>query len=641
MNSVEVEYTLAKLEDIFKNESGERLVLLGNEAVSRGIVEAGVAGVFTYPGTPSSEIPGTLYKAQGILKKMGYDLYLEWSTNEAVALEAAYGFSFSGQRTVFICKHVGLNVAADAFMTLVNTGVKGGLVLIVAEDPQMHSSQNEQDNRWYAKMSNAPVFEPSDAQESKDMLKDAFLLSEKFETPVIFRTVTRIAHSRSDVTLDPITFPKKQEDISLEIDPSRFVCVPKSARENKQRMLKVIKDITQYLSSSSWNYLEEGKNTDFVFLTCGSAYNYLKEVLNSLDLDHPIFKVGISHPFPRHQIGQVLNKFSNSTIVVVEEADPVLELFVKELAYDVNFQGQIKGREEGVTPKFGELTTRIVWSGLMNIMKFKDIPPEIPLNGTELIFTRPPALCPGCPHRATFYALNKAAPKRHRIVSTDIGCYTLGASPPLSAGHVVICMGSSIGVGSGISHIAGQKDPIIAIIGDSTFWHTGLPGLANAIYHNSNMLVLAVDNSATAMTGFQPNPSEMISIEAAAKGLSADYVATTDAYNPKEAIKIMKEAISHDGISVVVSRGECRIQYVRREGLPDATYSIDSDRCTGCHACITQIACPAIMWSEQKTSKEKTIPEIQQVMCARCGLCSEVCPYDAIIPNSEKQVNGD
>ncbi|MFX0085009.1 MAG: indolepyruvate ferredoxin oxidoreductase, partial [Candidatus Hodarchaeota archaeon] len=249
---------MAKLEDIFENVIGKKLVLLGNEALARGIVESGVAGLFTYPGTPSSEIPGVLYAAQNVLQKMGYNLYLEWSINEAVALESAYGYSFSGQRAIFICKHVGLNVAADAFVTLVNAGVKGGLVLIVAEDPHMHSSQNEQDNRWYTKLANIPMFEPSDAQESKDMLKDAFLLSEKFETPVILRTVTRIAHSRSDVILDSIVIPTFQENISLEIDPKRFVCVPSNARHNKQRMLELDRDISSYLSESKWNRLEEG-----------------------------------------------------------------------------------------------------------------------------------------------------------------------------------------------------------------------------------------------------------------------------------------------------------------------------------------------------------------------------------------------
>jgi indolepyruvate ferredoxin oxidoreductase alpha subunit len=631
---------VAKLEDIFENVTGKKIVLLGNEALARGIVEVGVAGVFTYPGTPSSEIPGTLYAAQDILQKMGYDLYLEWSINEAVALESAYGFSFSGQRAIFVCKHVGLNVAADAFVTLVNAGVKGGLVLIVAEDPHMHSSQNEQDNRWYTKLTNVPMFEPSDAQESKDMLKDAFLLSEKFETPVILRTVTRIAHSRSDVVLNSITLPKYQDDISLEIDPKRFVCVPGNARKNKQRMLKLDREISSHLSESPWNRLEEGSDNECVFITCNSAYNYLKEVLISLKLDYPVLKVGISNPFPKKRVKQLLERFSTSRVIVVEEADAILEVFVKKVAFENKFKGEILGRDDGVTPPYGELTTRIIWNGLAKILKLKKYPPEIPQSGSELVFNRPPALCPGCPHRATFYALNRAIKKRHRVVSTDIGCYTLGAAPPLSVGNVVICMGSSIGIGSGISQITNHKDPVVAVIGDSTFWHTGLAGVANAVYNNSKLMILAVDNFATAMTGFQPNPGELISIDEAAKGLGVKYVAITDAFKPKEAINVMKEAIKHDGVSVVVSRGECRIQYVRREGLPKNTYSIDNDQCTGCHACVNLISCPAIMWSEQKNDRGKIIPVIDQVMCARCGLCAEVCPYDVIISTGVKEIRG-
>jgi indolepyruvate ferredoxin oxidoreductase alpha subunit len=634
---------VAKLEDIFENVSEKKIVLLGNEAIARGIVEAGVAGVFTYPGTPSSEIPGTLYAAQrrGLLKKMGYHLYLEWSINEAVALEAAYGFSFSGQRVVFVCKHVGLNVAADAFVTLVNAGVKGGLVLIVAEDPEMHSSQNEQDNRWYTKLANVPMFEPCDAQESKEMLKDAFLLSEKFETPVILRTVTRISHSRSDVVLSPIKFPELQEKVTLDIDPKRFVCVPGNARQNKIRLLKLVEDISNFLSASPWNHLEEGMDTNFVFITCNSAYNYLKEVLKSLDLDHPVLKVGISHPFPEKQIRQTLEKYPTSTVIIVEEADVILETFVKKLAFEIKFQGSIMGREEGITPSYGELTTRKVWNGLTEVLKTEKVPPEVPEFGSELVFNRPPALCPGCPHRATFYALNKAVKKRHRVVSTDIGCYTLGAAPPLSVGHVVICMGSSIGIGSGLAQINNQNDPVVSVIGDSTFWHTGLPGLANAVYNNSKMMVLAVDNFATAMTGFQPNPGKLISIKDASRGLGVKFVATTDAYKPKEAIKVMKEALEQEGVSVVVSRGECRIQYARREGLPEYTYEIDTDQCTGCHACVNLISCPAIMWSGQKNDRGKVIPVIDQVMCARCGLCSNVCPYDVIITKyAKKDVGG-
>ncbi|UCE12861.1 MAG: indolepyruvate ferredoxin oxidoreductase subunit alpha [Candidatus Heimdallarchaeota archaeon] len=643
---------MARLEDIFENVSGKDLVLLGNEAIARGIVEAGVAGVFTYPGTPSSEIPNTLHAAQPILKKIGYELYLEWSTNEAVALEAAYGFSLLGHRSIFVCKHVGLNVAADPFMTLVNAGVIGGLVLIVAEDPNMHSSQNEQDNRWYTKISNAPMFEPSDAREAKSMIIDAFRVSEKYQVPVILRTLTRISHSRVDVPLDPIIFPEFRQTIAIEIDPRRFVCVPSTARQNKQRMLQIVKDISNYLAESPWNRVEMGTDHKFAFIACGSAYIYLKEVLHKLGLNYPILKLGVSHPFPKKKVSQFLKQCSTSTIVVVEEADDVLETFVKKLAFETGFQNKIIGRREGITPSYGELTVRKLWNGFLNGMEITRPPEEATQKSSEveLIFSRPPVLCPGCPHRATFFALNKAVPRRHRLVSTDIGCYTLGVAPPLSAGHVCICMGSSLGIASGLTHSPGLKDPVVSIIGDSTFWHTGLPGLANAVYNKSNLMLLVVDNSATAMTGFQPNPSSFVShssiqslaIEDAVRGLGVEFMATIDAYNPKESIKIMKEAINHEGVSVIVSKGECVIQYNRREGLPKDTYYIETDRCVGCYACVHMIACPAIMWSDRITTEEgKPVPVIDQSLCTRCGLCKEVCPYNVIVKRDAEEVIGE
>jgi indolepyruvate ferredoxin oxidoreductase alpha subunit len=630
---------LAKLEDIFQNvEEQEKkdLVLLGNEAIVRGIVEAGVAALFTYPGTPSSEIPMTLYAAKSILKQIGYNFYLEWSTNEAVALESAYGYSFSGQRTVFVCKHVGLNVAADVFLTLVNAGVIGGLVLIIAEDPQMHSSQNEQDNRWYSKLANIPMYEPSDAYEANLMLKDAFLLSEQFQTPVILRIVTRIAHSRVDIPLNPITLPIVKEKNELDIDPQRFVCIPANARKNKLRLLKRIEGISEHLKQSKWNSVEKGKRKDIAIITTGSAYSYIKEVISQLKLDVSVLKIGISHPFPKEIISNFLVEYNSAKIFVIEEADSVLETFIKELSFDSKFSGQIIGRDQDLTPPFGELTTYKVWQGLAKFLEI-DLPEiNVPEIDETIIFQRPPVLCPGCPHRATFYALNKAISKRHRLVSTDIGCYTLGAAPPLSAGDISICMGSSVGIGSGLAQIPNQNDPIVAIIGDSTFWHTGLPGLVNAVYHESQLLLIAVDNSATAMTGFQPNPGEKLSIAEAAKGVGVKFVAEVDAYNPKETIKVMKEAVKTEGVSVIVSKGECRIQYVRREGLPDITYHLEANRCVGVHSCVNLIACPAIMWSGKKNDRGKEIPYIDQFLCARCGLCAEVCPYGVIVAKKEE-----
>jgi indolepyruvate ferredoxin oxidoreductase alpha subunit len=639
---------LAKLKDIFDNSKAEKKIsLLGNEAIARAILEAGVSALFTYPGTPSSEIPNTLYEAQraGILDQLKYEFYLEWSINEKVALESAYGHSFSGKRTIYVSKHVGLNVAADALMTLVNAGVKGGLVILEAEDPNMYSSQNEQDNRWYSKMANIPIFEPSDANEAMSMLKAAFDLSEKFETPVLFRCVTRISHSKSDVTLRKIIPPEFKPSISINIDPRRFVCVPANARINKKRILKISKEIEVYLESTPWNTFEEGSNTEIAFITSGSAYVYLKDVCNQFAHSCgtlSIAKLGISHPFPKKFITHLLQKYSQTKWVIVEEGDAVLEIFVKQLAQEIGHKEKIYGREDGITQPYGEITIRILAEGIKQLIKNEITLENIPEDRTDLLIPRPPVLCPGCPHRGTFYILNRAIKKRSRIVSTDIGCYTLGAAPPLFAGHVVIDMGSSFGIGNGLSSVKNLEEQVIAIIGDSTFWASGLTGLANAIYNNKKLLAVIVDNSATAMTGFQPNPSSepnpqpttKLSIEEVVRAMGASVV-VIDPYHPKNNIINVKNALTNGGVAVVISKGECRIQYQRREGLPDRRYQIDDENCRVCHSCVNLIACPAIMWSNKAKTKgdmEKNIPFINQDICTRCGLCVEVCPYGVIQP---------
>ncbi|MHA1227316.1 MAG: thiamine pyrophosphate-dependent enzyme [Candidatus Hodarchaeales archaeon] len=637
---------MAKLEEIFDNSSpGKKIALLGNEAIARAIVEAGVSALFTYPGTPSSEIPNTLYAAikSGIFERLNYDFYLEWSANEKVALESAYGYSFSGKRTVFVCKHVGLNVAADALMTLINAGVKGGLVILEAEDPNMYSSQNEQDNRWYSKLANIPVFEPSDANEAMSMLKAAFDLSEKFETPVMIRSVTRISHSKLDVTLSEIKPPQKTGEVAVQIDPGRFVCVPANARKNKIRILRIIKEIEEYLESSSWNSFEEGTNREIGFIVAGSAYVYLKdvcEIFREKCGTFSIAKIGVSHPFPRKFIVNLLKRYPDTKWVVVEEGDPVIETFVKKTAQEIGHVNKIFGREDNVTPSRGEMTIRVLAEGIQNIFDFGVDLEKIPEDRSDLLIARPPVLCPGCPHRGTFYQLNRVVKKRNRLVSTDIGCYTLGAAPPLFAGHVVIDMGSSFGIGHGLSAIPGLNQTVVSIIGDSTFWASGLAGLANAVYNKSKLLAIIVDNSCTAMTGFQPHPSSepnpypesQLSIEKVVRAMGVP-VYIIDPYHPKENIEKFKEAASHDGVSVVISKGECRIQYQHREGLPSSTYYIDSEECVACHNCVNLLACPAILWSDKKKikgSSEKMIPYIDQDICTRCELCVEVCPYGAI-----------
>ncbi|MHA2298401.1 MAG: indolepyruvate ferredoxin oxidoreductase subunit alpha [Candidatus Hodarchaeales archaeon] len=644
---------MVKLEALIQDKPGERLVVLGNEAIARGLIETGINAMFSYPGTPSSEISGTL---SAVAAKVGF--YAEYSANEKIALEGAAGFAMAGLRAVFVAKHVGINVAADALMTLAYSGCRGGLVIITADDPGCHSSQNEQDNRWLGRLSNLPVIEPVDAQDAQLLVKKAFEISEKFELPVIFRITTRIAHSRSDITLDKIK-PRNELPEKFEKEPTRFVCVPAHARKNHSRLLKAIRELQLWVECCDLNREEDGTNKTTGIITSGVSYTYVKEALAELGLDFPILKIGLSNPLPEDLIGNFLQKVDRA--IMVEEGDPYLETFVSAIESDWQLKTSVLGKKHNVTPYEGELNIKIVKSGIYNVLveeqviiddgsEILEIKPTI---NPELQIARPPTLCSGCPHRGTFYAINKATKRRRKtVISTDIGCYTLGVQPPLQIGDMVICMGSSIGIANGLSH-SGIDEDVIAVIGDSTFWHSGLTELANAIYNNANMTIVVVDNLTTAMTGMQEHPgtgktamgtpAPVLTIGFVAKSLGIEHIKRTSAFNIKQTTEAIKEAIAYEGTSVIISEGACMLNQMRdRRRLSEEKKAklpkimqVDPEKCTGCTTCISRFACPAIWWSEKKTEKGKSIPKVDPTLCQPCRVCAQVCPADAYYETEE------
>jgi indolepyruvate ferredoxin oxidoreductase alpha subunit len=624
---------LPDLRILFKDKPGERVLLLGNEAIARGILEAGISMVTTYPGTPASEIGDSISE---IAAEAG--LYMEYSTNEIVAVEVAAGAANSGVRALTAMKHVGLNVASDMVLTLAYAGVRSGFVIVSADDPECYSSQNEQDNRFYALFSNLPCLEPSNSQEAKDMTISAIEISEKLELPVILRTTTRVSHTRAPVVYGRLTKPRlKGEFIKDSNHVKRLVMVPANSRPKHNVFLKKVEEAKEISETSPYNRIvRKGKTKKLGVISSSSAYNYAVEAIDLLGLDASILKLGMTHPLPEKMIGEFLRK--QEKIVVVEELEPYLEMQIKAIAKDYAPTVEVYGKMNKVYfARAGELSTRTVLTGLASIVgkkspidfakidaEYADVAKELP--------RRPPILCAGCPHRASFYVTKKVAGEK-AIYPTDIGCYALGIAPPLNVGDIMICMGASIGTAEGISKATSEDT--IAIIGDSTFFHAGIPGLVNAVYNNHRVVIAVLDNLATAMTGHQPHPgtgltgmhtpSEKLLIEKVAEGCGVKYVKVVDPFNVKEAEKVLRGALQHPGPSVVVFRAPCALMVVRekrRKGVGLGVYRI-TDKCTNCMACIKLLGCPALFVEDGKVG-------INEVLCAACGLCASVCPYNAI-----------
>ena len=624
---------------ISSDAPGEKLFMLGNEAIARGAIEAGVQLAAAYPGTPSTEILETL---AGVAKTLG--IYVEWSINEKVAFEVALAASLCGVRAMASMKHVGVNVAHDPLMTASYIGAKGGLVLLSADDPWAWSSQNEQDNRYIAEQGYIPVLEPSSVQEAKDMMVDVFRLSEEFKHLFMVRSVTRISHGRSDVVLGEIS--KTRRKGSFEKDRSWLVYTPVEARKNRVLMIERFEKIKKAVNTFPYNQLNLVGGARLGIIACGLSYSYTLEAIKWLGLEGKIsvLKIGTPHPLPEELVKKLLN--SVEEVLVVEELEPFVELHVKAIAGEANIPVKFHGKD--LVPVVGELSTRKVTEAIANLTDSR-----LPINFGELdklgqeiasiLPSRPPTLCPGCPHRASQYAMKVAGRRVAReygkdvepIYPGDIGCYTLSYLPPIESMDIDICMGASFGIANGLAHVV--EAPIIAQLGDSTFFHAGIPAMINAVYNRANVTMVVLDNSATAMTGFQPHPgtgytatgeeTTAVRPEDIARACGVKFVEVIDPFDFKKSVDTFEKAIRFDGPSVVVSRSPCALieQREKKErGEKITPCYIDQERCSiKCEACIKLLGCPSIM-------KEDGRIIIDGSSCTGCGICVWVCPHEAI-----------
>jgi indolepyruvate ferredoxin oxidoreductase alpha subunit len=619
---------------------GERLFVLGNEAIARGAIESGVQIAAAYPGTPSSEITETL---AGVAKEL--DMYVEWSTNEKVAFEIALAASICGVRAMASMKHVGVNVAHDPLMTASYMGAKGGLVLLSADDPWAWSSQNEQDNRYIALQGYIPVLEPSSVQEAKDMMANAFELSEQFRQLFMLRSVTRIGHARGDITLGKISRERRKGQFVK--DRTWLNYTPREARINKPLMLERFERIKKAVNTLPYNQLKLADGAKLGIIACGLSYSYALEAVKWLGIEDKVsvLKIGTPHPLPEELVIKLLS--SVKEVLVAEELDPFVELHVKAIAGEHNIPVKIHGKD--LLPRIGELSTRKVTEAIAQLTKAKTPVNFASIDKLEqeaapLLPWRPPALCPGCPHRASNYAIRVASRKVAReygkdiepIYPSDIGCYNLAYNPPQEAADTTFCMGASFGIANGLAHVVDA--PIVAHLGDSTFFHAGIPPLVNAVYNKANITMVIMDNSATAMTGFQPHPGTgytamgdetvMLKPEEIARACGVKFVEVVDPFNLKEATETIEKAIRFEGPAVVVSRRLCAIieqreKKKRKEAV--VPYHIDPEKCNvKCNACIELLGCPAII-------KEGTKTVIDSSLCTGCGVCAQICPYKAIV----------
>ena len=585
---------------ITSDAPGARLFMLGNEAIARGAIEAGVQVVASYPGTPSSEITETLVnnaKATG--------MYAEWSINEKVALEVAMAGAISGLRALSIMKHVGVNVAHDPLMSASYMGL-GGLVLISADDPGQWSSQNEQDNRYIARQAYIPVLEPATAQEAKDMMVDAFRLSEEFGQMFMLRSVTRIGHARSDVVLGGIVKDRRQGKFVK--DPVRLVCLPANFRVNRRLAVQRMAKIKRVVDTLPYNQLTLKKGAKLGVITSGISYGYALEAIRWMGLEDKIsvLKIGTPYPLPAKLTEQLLK--SVPELLVVEELEPFVEDAVKVVAEDAGILAKIHGKD--VLSLVGELSTRQVAEALSKLMGTK--PPidfaqldKIREETAALLPLRPPTMCAGCPHRASLYAINIACRKYQQetgiepVKTGDIGCYALGANAPLNADDVAICMGGAFGLADGFAHVLDA--PVVAHLGDSTFFHSGISPMINAVYNKANVTMVVLDNSTTGMTGFQPHPGATgdatldIKIEDIARASGVKFVEVVDAFDLPRLIDVVEKAIKFKGPSLIVARRPCNIidqREKRKTGEKTLPYVVDPKKCLAGSSPYCQATCP-------------------------------------------------
>ena len=624
------------LKELVTGVSGDKQFLLGNEAAVRGVIEAGVSIAATYPGTPSSEIGNVL----SVLAKDA-NIYFEFSTNEKVAMEVAATAAASGLRSFTFMKHVGMNVAADSFMTTAYSGVTGGMVILSADDPSLFSSQNEQDTRNYAKLANVPVLEPSNCQEVKDMVKYAFDLSEQFGLPVIVRTTTRVSHMMGVVEFGDVKDNSSNNDNHwkrghFNKDPSKYVPVPAFSGAMHVRLWDKIQKLENITNKSEYNKkIDFASEKSYGLIASGSAYNYAYDVVKFNNLDVDILKLGFSYPFPQEKVAEFLMDLDE--VFIVEEVDPIIERDTLATIGAKNLDVIVHGKFDGTFPLYHEFNSDVVAEGLDKVLNFKD---SVNINYSsnleklqEDIPSRAPVLCAGCPHRAMYYGINRAIEELGLtpddvIFASDIGCYTLGINPPYNAADYLLSMGSSVGDGCGFSVSTDQKTA--SFIGDSTFFHSGVSPLINAVHNKHNFVLTVLDNRITAMTGGQPNPgipvdgmgdeAPEVSIRKLALACGCDYVRVINPFNLDQVIKTYVEAFQRDDTAVIISKAPCTLIKGLDKKPP---VNFIEGNCNKCDKCVNVLACPAISKVDGKIT-------IDKAQCDGCNVCIQVCKYGAL-----------
>lgn len=585
-------------------------LMTGNEAVARGAYEAGVEFAAAYPGTPSTEILENIATYPEITS--------EWAPNEKTALESTAGAAIAGVRTLAAMKHVGLNVAADPLFTFAYLGVNGGSVIVTADEPGMHSSQNEQDNRNYARAARLLMLEPSDSQEAKDMIRDAYELSEEFDLPVLFRMTTRVCHSKSIVECEDV---REEHHKPYVKDVKKYCPLPAHAKSMQMKVAENLERARAASNLSKWNFIEDN-GADIGIIASGVARRYAKEVFGD---EANYLNIGFSYPLPDELIREFAE--NNETIYVIEENDPILETEIKAMGIDVH------GKD--VLPVQGEILPDVIRACLKG-EKTERVEPD-----GELLVNRPPAFCAGCPHRGLFYELGK---RKNAMIFSDIGCYSLGLTPPYNATDAMICMGAGISGAHGVSKafkIKGEDKDVFAVMGDSTFFHSGMTSLLDVVYNNSKVVTIILDNRITGMTGHQQNPgsgytlsgeeANISDIEQIARALGIKHVRTVDPNQIEEVREALNWGVSLDEPSVIITRYPCalkRFSPADKEEFPNAfhsTYQVDPDKCVSCKMCLKG-GCPAVEFNLLGNGKTA----IDENMCLGCGVCAQICPVDAI-----------
>jgi len=612
-------------------------ILLGNGAIALGLVEAGCQVVTSYPGTPSSEI---LPEVIRFVKSEDLDTYVEWSTNEKVALDTAFAASITGKRAACCMKQVGLNVAADSLMSSAYVGTRGGFVIISADDPGPHSSQTEQDSRFMARLAKVPVLDPSNPQEAREMVSLAMDISEEFMVPVVLRPAIRVCHARQSITLNP--FPRADQKASFERNPQRWAATPLfrlALHRELNKKLKKIAERFETLSRYNFHTLQSGRTYPLGIIAGGVPYSVIRDILwEEHRTDIPVLKIGTPFPFPEKLAAEFTAACDR--VLVLEETDTVIEYFLQN-------KDKVLGRLSGHVPSEGELVPSLLYDivshtleelGLEKLCQPEDREAAELVASLELPVRRP-TLCPGCPHRAAFFAIRKAKPKA--IFASDIGCYTLG----LNLGAVDTCldMGAAITMASGFYHAFAQDkiaQPIVATIGDSTFFHSGTAGLLNAVYNGARFILVILDNQTTAMTGMQPTPElgiradgsrgKAVSLERIVAGCGCDFIEVIDPYDIKKMTDAIKKAskyvASPDGeIAVIIARHPCVIAYPE-EAVPEKKRVEVTDACVECNVCLEKFECPAL-YHDQELGRVN----VNRDLCVDCGVCIQVCPKGAIV----------